>query len=85
LDSTDEVAGELAPRRVRGLGGGPVRADSRRRGRRFEAEDRLDLRERDLQLAQRGDQPCRLELRRRVEAIPESSSTRAGFSSPSSS
>ena len=44
-------------------------ADALRRLGRLERQDRLDLRQRDLQLAQRRDQACLLELAGLVEAV----------------
>jgi hypothetical protein len=53
-----------------GLKRPPVRRDPLGASLRFEREDRLDLGERDLQLAQRGDHPRVVELGRRVVPIP---------------
>jgi hypothetical protein len=68
-----------------GLGGGPVFADPVGGRRPLEAKDGLDTGERGLELAQRRGQACLLELGRRIEAVAELASTRAGGSSPSSS
>src|SRR6185312_6765692 len=65
----DQVCGERTAGRVPGLGCGPELADTLRRVNRLERQDRLDLRQRDLQLAQRRDQACLLELADLVETV----------------
>ena len=52
LQTVDEVAGEVPPSRVLGLGGVPVLGDPRGGRIWLEVDDRLDLGERDLQLPQ---------------------------------
>jgi hypothetical protein len=68
LSSSIRYAASAAGR-VLGLGCGPDLADALRRLERLKRQDRLDLRQRDLQLAQRRDQACLLELAGLVQAV----------------
>jgi hypothetical protein len=54
---------------VVGLGDGPELAEALSRLARRKRQDRIDLRQRDLQLAQRRDQACLLELAGLIEAV----------------
>jgi len=70
LNTVNEVVGEIAPSGMLGLDRGPVLGDPLRGSIWFEAEDHVDVGQRDLQLTQSGDQLGVVELGLRVVTVP---------------
>lgn len=69
LSSSIRYAASAREGRVLGIGCSPELADALRRLDRLERQDRLDLRQRNLQLTQRRDQACLPQLAGLVEAV----------------